>query len=186
MNQEQLWNLLEATKSQIRSFDSKAQVALGINSFLAGLLGSQLIKSTEYAAEGMLIRFWITFIFSVVALGLVAYSFFWSLRTVHPQLRLSQPKSHFFFCHLVERYGRDFYAAANALESLDEKTASHEIATQIATNSVICDAKATRCRRALFSSGFALVLYLLTLLPFGSMAYEANHKTHLPQTILQK
>jgi hypothetical protein len=179
MEQEQLWKLLDSIQSQIRSFDTKAQVALGIDGFLAGLLGTQIVKTTEYAAAGMHIRFYIALSFSVISPVAVAYSFFWGLRTIHPQLHLKQPKSHFFFCHLVELYARNYNRAAEGLKTLSGEVVIHEIGTQIMANSVICDVKATRCRRALLFSGVALAFYLVTLLPVSSMASETNRNMQI-------
>jgi hypothetical protein len=185
MEQEQLWKLLEAIQSQIRSFDTKAQVALGIDGLLAGLLGTQIVKSTEFGAAGMHIRFCIALFLSVISLTSIAYSFFWGLRTVHPQLHLRQPKSHFFFCHLVELYGHNYNKAAEALKALSGDAVEQEIGTQVMAISVICDVKAKRCRRALSYSGVALAFYLATLLPFSSMAYEANRNVLIHTTSIK-
>ena len=47
MNIDQLWKLLDSVQAQIRTFDTKAQIALGIDSLLAGLLGAELAKGFE-------------------------------------------------------------------------------------------------------------------------------------------
>jgi hypothetical protein len=104
----------------------------------------------------------------------LAISFYWGIKCVHPQLHLAQPKSHFFFCHLVEMYGHDFQKSANAVMSLDDDTARLEVGTQIHTNAIICDAKGKRSSRAIVFGSLALAAYLLTIIPFVSMAYDAN------------
>ena len=71
-------------------------------------------------------------------------------------------------------YGHNYSNASKALGDLDQEAVIREIGTQILANSVVCDAKAERCRRALLFSGIALALYLVALVPFTSMAYEAN------------
>jgi hypothetical protein len=168
-----LAKLLDTIQGQIKTFDTKAQIALGVDGLLAGLLGNQLIKATEYGASGMKYRFGIALVISIVSFICIAYSLFYALGTVHPQLHLKQPKSHFFFSHLVELYGRNFDGAALALVTLNDDDVALQLGTQVQTNAIICDVKARRCRKALIGSGAALLGYLISMYPFASMAYEA-------------
>lgn len=173
MQNSDLLKLLDNIQGQIKTFDSKAQIALGIDSLLAGLIGTQLIKAVEFGASGMLIRFSIVALISALSITSLAVSFIFAIRTVHPQLHLCQPASHFFFCHLVDLYGRDFSKSATELINLSEGDMAIQLGTQIQTNAIICDVKASRCRKALLASGIALGGYLLMIYPFASMAYEA-------------
>lgn len=92
--------------------------------------------------------------------------------TVVPRLHLDQPKSHFFFCHLVELYGRKFHAAEKSLIALTEDQMLHQLASQVQTTAIICDVKASRSLRALWLMTAALVLYIVTFLPFSTLAYR--------------
>src|SRR5438309_5838310 len=47
MEKEELWKLLDSLQGHIRAFDTKAQVALALDSLLAGLIGTEVAKSIE-------------------------------------------------------------------------------------------------------------------------------------------
>lgn len=174
MTNDQLWKLLDSIQAQIRTFDTKAQVALGIDSLLAGLLGTEIAKGLELANW----RFdYISSMFLAVAalsaIGLLTSALF-AIFTVVPRLHLNQPKSHLFFCHLVEMYERRFGAAAKSLSALDENEIAHQLATQVQANAVICDVKATRSLFALRFMTISLILYVVTFVPFGMLAYRSG------------
>lgn len=171
MTFEHLWSLLEVIQAQIRAFDTKAQVAIGVNGVLIGFVTAAVAKAAEYGASGMFYRFLFTCISAGASLcaSLVAIGF--GIFVVHPQIELKQPRSHFFFCHLVEKYGRDFDKAIQALKSLSDEDEIHEVASQVAVNSLVCDVKGRRCKRALFLTGFALALYAFSVIPYSSMAF---------------
>jgi hypothetical protein len=101
----------------------------------------------------------------------------WALRVVVPQLKLNQPKSHFFFLHLVQMYGRDYERAARELTCLSGDKATLELGTQVSVNSVICEIKASRCKKALNFTAIALAFYLLSLFPFAIVTYASSHQT---------
>lgn len=172
MNIDQLWKLLDSVQAQIRTFDTKAQIALGLDSLLAGLLGAELAKGFElakwhfdYILTGLLI-------IAVASIVSLLASALFAIFTVVPRLHLDQPKSHFFFCHLVEMYGRKFHAAEKSLIALADDQMLHQLASQVQTNSIICDVKASRSRHALWLMTVALVLYVMTFLPFGALSYR--------------
>ncbi len=48
----------------------------------------------------------------------------------------------------------------------------HQLASQVQTNAIICDVKASRSRHALWLMTVALVLYVITFLPFSTLAYR--------------
>lgn len=170
MNFERLWSLLEAIQTQIRAFDAKAQVAIGVNGVLVGFATAEIVKAAEYGASGMLYRLLFTYIFAGASLcaSLIAIGF--GIFVVHPQIELKQPRSHFFYCHLVQGYGRDFDKAVQALKCLSAEDELDEVASQVAVNSVVCDVKGRRCKPALFLTGFALALYAFSVVPYSSMA----------------
>ena len=170
MSFEQLWDLLEAIQGQIRVFDNKAQVAIGINGVLIGFLVAEIGKAAECGTHGIFRRLLITYILvgsglavSVVAAALAVY-------VVHPQIELKQPRSHFFYCHIAEKYGRNFDLAVDRLKRLSSEDAIDEVAGQVAANAIICDIKAKRCKPALLLTVCALTLYALSIIPYASMA----------------
>ncbi|HEY6846232.1 MAG TPA: Pycsar system effector family protein [Terracidiphilus sp.] len=172
MNIDQLWKLLDSVQAQIRTFDTKAQIALGIDSLLAGLLGAELAKGFElakwhfdYILTGLLV-------IAILSLVSLLASALFAIFTVVPRLHLDQPKSHFFFCHLVQLYGRKFHAADKSLIALTNDQMLPQLASQVQTNAIICDVKASRSRHALWLMTAALVLYVITFLPFSALAYR--------------
>src|SRR5258708_3130584 len=169
MSFEQLWDLLEAIQGQIRVFDNKAQVAIGINGVLIGFLVPEIGKAAEYGAHGMLQRLLITYILagSGVAVSVVAAAL--AVYVVHPQIELKQPRSHFFFCHIAEKYGRNFELAIDGLKGLSSEDAIDQVAGQVAVNAFICDVKAKKCKPALLLTVFALTLSALSIIPYTSL-----------------
>jgi hypothetical protein len=174
MTTEQLSKLLDSIQGHIRQFDTKAQIALGLGGLVAGLVGSELTKGLEltnwhfdWALRALLIT-------SALSLAAVAASAFYAILTVIPRLHLQQPHSHFFFCHLVEMYGHNYHSAAKSLLALNEDQARHELATQIQTNAVIGNVKAARSNGAMRLMAVSLVLYIITLAPFGLISFRAG------------
>jgi hypothetical protein len=172
MERDAIWRLLNDVQSQIRAFDAKAEVALGIDSILAGFLGVQSLKLAGDWPSAPLTPL----IFAGVLLGLyftcLMVSFAYALRTINPQLELNQPRSRFFFSHIAERHGRDFESAARDLCDANGEKVVLDLATQVAVNSYICDIKAQRCRKALLAAALALAFYLLTLIPLSIAAFK--------------
>jgi hypothetical protein len=175
MNADQLSKLLESIQGHIRVFDTKAQIALGLDSLLVGFVGAELAKGCELAAwnfHGKLIALIVCSALSLIAATLSAL---FAIVTIVPRLELKQPKSHFFFCHLVEMYARDYKRAANGLMELSDDQVRLQVATQIQTNAVIGEAKAARSSRALYLMTAALSLYIISLVPFCLIAYASDH-----------
>ncbi len=174
MNFDQLANLLENTKGQIRAFDNKAQVLLGVNGVLIGFVTAEITKAAEYGAAGLHKRFvLICFILGASFLA-ACLSMGYALFVINPQLHLSQPKSKFFFCHLASDYGRDFARAAADLIALTDTDALVDLGTQIQSNAIIADAKSTRCKHGMRLAGVAVLVYALSVPIFCSMAYSAT------------
>jgi len=175
MNTEQLSRLLESIQGHIHVFDTKAQIALGLDSLLVGFVGVELGKGCELASwdfHGKLIALLITAALSLVAAILSAL---FAIVTIVPRLELRQPLSHVFFCHLAVMYGRDYERAASSLIELGEEQMQRQIATQVQTNAVIGEAKAARSSRALYLMTAAFSLYIISLAPFCLIAYGSDH-----------
>lgn len=174
MTYDQLTSLLEATKGQIRAFDNKAQVLLGVNGVLVGFITAEVSKAAEYGASGLPERFVAVCILLGVAFIVSCVSMAFSLLVIHPQLHLNQPDSKLFFCHLARDYGRDYARAARELVDFGEADASFDVGTQIQCNAIICDAKSVRCRVGMWLTGFAFLAYAMSVPVFCSMAYAAS------------
>jgi len=170
MTFDRIKSLLESIQAQIRAFDSKAQVLLGVNGVLAGFISAELAKTTDYGL-GMPKRIVALAIVLSIAAIAALISFGLSLRVLNPQLHLSQPHSNFFFCHIAQHYGRNFKQAAQDFLALEEQAAAEDLAQQVLANSIICDVKAKRCSKAMKAVGVALLTYTLSIPIFVSMAY---------------
>ena len=178
MTYEQLTGLLATTKEQIRAFDTKAQVLLGVNGVLVGFITAEATKAVEYGSNGLpkrllaiCILLGFAFLTSCVSMG-------FALFVVHPQLRLDQPTSKVFFCDLARDYGRDYARAAQALLNMQDAEAAFDVGTQIQANAIICDVKSKRCFAGTWCIGLALAAYALTLPIFCSMAYSVAIHPH--------
>ena len=183
MTYEQLSDLLETTKGQIRAFDNKAQVLLGVNGVLVGFITAEVSKAAEYGAAGMPKRLLAICVFLGLAFLASCASMAFALFVIHPQLRLKQPTSKLFFCHLARDYKRDFTRASQELVNLQEPAASLDVGTQIQANAVICDVKSNRCRSSMWYTGLALLVYAISVPVFCSMAYtSAVHTASIPAT----
>jgi hypothetical protein len=91
-------------------------------------------------------------------------------------LKIGQPKSHFFFLHLVELYKDDFNKAGKALIDLSEEDQLHQLATQVHANAIIASAKASRSNKAILFMTTALLIFIVNLASLGALAYQAkNH-----------
>lgn len=174
MTYERLWGLLDSIQTQIRAFDTKAQVAIGVNSVLIGFVSAEVAKAAEYGSTGMFYRFLFTCIFAAASLCVSLIAIGFSIYVVHPQIELQQPRSHFFFCHIVEKYGRDFDRAIQAIQGISAEEELREIASQVVSNSIVCDLKGKRCRPALVLTGCALALYALSIAPYTNMAFSRS------------
>jgi hypothetical protein len=171
MTFDHLWSLLDSIQSQVRAFDTKAQVAIGVNGVLIGFVSAEIAKAAEYGSTGLFYRFIFTCVFAGASLCVSLIAIGFAVYVVHPQIELRQPRSHFFFCHIVEKYGRDFDRAVQALQGLSAEEELHEIASQVVSNSIVCDVKGRRCRPTLVLTGCALALYGFSIIPYSSMAF---------------
>ena len=173
MTFDQMALFLETLKGQIRAFDAKAQLLLGVNGLLFGFITAEGAKAAEYGATGLHLRSVCVCIALVLAFCTSCISTFYALFVINPQLHLNQPTSRFFFCHLARDFGRDYQRAAETLRSLGDDDGSLDLGTQIQVNALICDVKATRCRRGMGWAGLALLMYAVSVPVFCSMAFSA-------------
>jgi hypothetical protein len=179
MNFDQLSNFLENTKGQIRAFDNKAQVLLGVNGVLIGFITAEIAKAAEYGGNGLPKRFGLICVVLAAAFPTSCVSMGFALFVINPQLQLSQPTSKFFFCHLARDYGQDYKRAAEDLAALGEAEAVIDIGTQVQANALICNTKSSRCLIAMRCAGIAFGLYALTVPLFCSMAYDGTRRNAL-------
>lgn len=169
----EFWDALEGVQSHIRAFDTKAQIAIGLNAGLIGLLIAELTKVADDYPLGFAWRFGAILLLAFLSLGLALIAVVLGVRVVHPQLKLNQPYSRFFFCHLAERHGRDFAAAASELRSTSDDESEAELTSQIAVNSYVCNVKAKRFRPVLGLTALAFGLYAISIVPFVSLNLAA-------------
>ncbi|MGA3047416.1 MAG: Pycsar system effector family protein [Terracidiphilus sp.] len=172
MENGELASVLSSIKDQIRNFDAKAQIAIGIDGLIAGLLAAEIIKAAEYEASGMHLRFAGLIVIASLSIVCCGVSFAFAFLTVWPRLRFGQPRSHYYFRDLAQQYGADFERAAQSLRALSQPEAAMELGTQIQANALICTRKAAHCNRTLAACATGLIGYLLSLSLFGSMAYS--------------
>jgi hypothetical protein len=166
--------LLEAVKGQIRAFDAKAQVAIGINGVLVGFLISEFTKAAEFAALGFPWRLAGVCVITGLSLVCSVAAIVLGVRVIHPQLHLRQPHSRFFFCHIAEEFGGDFVRAGESLASLSDEESLRDVTSQIAVNAYVCNVKAKRCKPTLLLTAAAFFLYAVSIFPFASMAFSAS------------
>jgi hypothetical protein len=177
MDQDQLWKLLDSLQGHIRAFDTKAQVALGLDSLLAGLVGTEIAKCIEFSSWRVdASAIWLSVLAALSVITLLA-SVVFAIRTTLPRIHLRQPKSHFFFCHLVESYGHRFEQATKSLIALGDDQIVEEIATQVQANAIVCDTKSTGSQAALRLMVVSLVFYLMSFVPLGALAYRHSRET---------
>ena len=169
MRFEQFWDALEAVQGHIRAFDTKAQIAIGLNAAIIGLLIAELSKASDSYVTGFGWRLGFTLALAFLSLCFSLVAIILGVRVVHPQLNLNQPYSRFFFCHLADRHRRDFAGATQELLATTEDESMDEVASQIAVNSFVCNVKAKRCKPVLLFTTMAFGLYAASIIPFVSL-----------------
>jgi hypothetical protein len=162
MQIQDMRKLLDSIQSQIRTFDLKAQIALGMNSLISGLIGTELLKSTEYVNSNTHLRFIAAVTLASIALLSIGISFSYGLRTVRPQIHPNTPKSHLFLADLAHEYGTEYERAAKHIVELSQERVAFEMGIQIQVNSLVCAMRASYCRKTLAASEIGLAGYLLS------------------------
>jgi hypothetical protein len=174
MNLDQLAKQLDSVQGHIRAFDSKAQVVLGIDGVLAGFVAAQLSAGLDIASWHLYPLSISFIVISCMALVSLLISVYWAIATVFPRTKIGQPKSHFFFLHLVELYKDDFNKAGKALINLSEEEQLHQLASQVHANAIIATAKANRSNKAILFMAAALLIFIVNLAPLGTLAYQTK------------
>jgi hypothetical protein len=161
MNADRLWKILDAIQGQIRAFDTKAQIVIGINGILAGFFGASAGKlgETFAAAAGTWLSPWII-VFAVLTLLFMLGSILIAVFTIHPRLHLNQPQSRIFFAHISNEFGADYPRMRQSYECLTEHEHQADLENQILTVSTICCKKARLFKYALFSMAIALIAWV--------------------------
>jgi hypothetical protein len=180
---DHLWRLLDSVQGQIRAFDIKAQVAVGINGVLIGFLISQLMKDAELGGHDFHMRFLAALVLTGASILASVAAVLFGVRVIHPQLHLRQPSSMIFFCHIANECGTDFARGGRMISTLSDEDMNLDIANQVAVNSYICDVKAKRCKFALLATAGAFLLYALSVIPSASMVYSAARAQQLPSQV---
>lgn len=186
MTFDQMALFLETLKGQVRAFDSKAQLLLAVNGLLFGFITAEGAKAAEYEAIGLHLRSICVCVALALAFLSSCVSTLYALFVINPQLQLNQPTSRFFFCHLARDFGQNYQRAAEALSSLADDDGRLDLGAQIQVNALICNVKATRCRRGMGWAGLALLTYAVSVPVFCSMAFSAaRHSQEEPAVILR-
>lgn len=161
---DRLWKILDGIQAQIRAYDAKAQIVIGIDGIVAGFLGAQgtnLAKATTSfwpaVSSGMLIMASLS---SLLALG---YSFYFAMRTIYPMREFGQPMSLLFFGHIGKRFGTNFEAGRTVYVSLADESLRDDLSNQIVAVAHICNKKAGRFNRSLTAMATGLALWAATL-----------------------
>jgi hypothetical protein len=164
MNADRLWKILDAIQAQIRSFDTKAQIALGINGILAGFFGANTGKLGEswiHASSTYSARLLIAL--AILTLLLMSISVMFAVFTIHPRLHLKQPNSHIFFAHISNVFGNDYEQLRKTFNCITESEHIADLENQILAVSIICSKKAQLFKYALFTMAVGLWLWVATL-----------------------
>jgi hypothetical protein len=183
VNFERSWDLLESVQGHIRAFDVKAQVAIGVNGVLIGFLISEFTKTAELAALGFKWRLAGVFVATGLSILCSLAAIVLGVRVVHPQLRMNQPRSRMFFCHIAEEFGKNFVRAGESLAALSDEESLKDVQNQIAVNAYVCNIKAKRCKPTLALTALAFCFYAISILPFGSMVVAASRAASQSLTV---
>lgn len=172
---EQIWKVLDGVQAQIRAYDTKAQIVIGIDGGLAGFLATQI--GTIATAAGAV---WpqakaMVLILSVAGcLILLAVSLAYATFTVYPRLKLSQPKSLVFFDHIAKAFDHNYANARETYANRTEEEHRDDLSNQILANSIVSSRKAERFHIALITMWCALFCWFGTIvLLFNVQRYIA-------------
>lgn len=164
MDLQQLWRVLDGIQSQIRAYDTKAQIVIGIDAVLAAFFGSQTtgvagaVAHSSAPAKGIVLL-----AAGISCLVALSVSLGYAIFTVYPRLRLRQPESMVFFDHIARRFGRSYESVQKAYASIGEDQFRDDLSSQILANSIVCSRKAARFHLALFTMSSALGCWIVTV-----------------------
>jgi hypothetical protein len=164
VNTDRLWKILDAIQAQIRAFDTKAQIVIGINGILAGFFGANAGKLGESLSHAsptrtscfLIASAFLTLLFMLTSIIIAVF-------TIHPRLHLNQPNSHLFFAHIFCEFGNDYERMRQSFSCITEPDHRADLENQILAVSRICCKKAQLFKFALFTMAFGLGLWVVTL-----------------------
>ncbi len=158
-----LLKILDGVQTQIRFFDTKAQIVLGIDGILAGFVGVQIPALAEVVFKfwPSFLSVWLLIVFCTLLISLML-SLLQALRTIYPRLNIGQPDSKIFFAHLARIYGNDYVRASRELTGLSEQELSVDIANQLLANSRVCELKYARLTQASMWMAVAITSWVVT------------------------
>ena len=164
MNTDRLWKILEAIQAQIRAFDTKAQIVIGINGILAGFFGANALKLGEALAVASSPRTsYFMIACATLTLLLMLTSTLIAVFAIHPRLHLDQPRSYIFFAHISGEFGTNYDRMRQSFNCITEAEHVADLENQILAVSNICCRKAWLFKFALFTMAVALGLWVATL-----------------------
>lgn len=167
MKVERLVQILDAVQSQIRFFDTKAQLVLGIDGILAGFLGvnTETIASAISDKSPSWVSIGLDIFFAAYLIALVL-SLLWGFKTVYPRTDVKQPESRIFFIHVARHYKENYKQAVEDLTGMSDEHLSDDIAKQVLANSRVGLDKYESLKKAVFWMGISVFcwVWILTLL----------------------
>jgi hypothetical protein len=174
---EQLWKVLDGVQSQIRAYDSKAQIVIGIDGGLAGFLATQISTIATAAVAVWPQAKAVALVLSVVAcLVLLAISLGYATFTVYPRLKLNQPSSLVFFDHIAKAFNHNYAKARESYANRTEEEHRDDLSSQILANSIVSSRKAARFHIALIMMWCALFCWFASIvLLFNVQRYVAAY-----------
>ena len=183
MDTDKLWKILDGVQAQIRAYDTKAQIVVGIDAALLGFLSTQAgAMATAVATRGFHVSTISLIATGVACLVLLLVSLAHAILTVYPRLKLGQPRSRIFFVHLAEDFGRDYAAARQDLVAMNDEALQNDVANQIQANSLVCQAKSNRFAVGLLTMAMGLVLWCSTLVLHFSVQHLVASPGSKPST----
>ena len=121
MCSEHLFRTLDAIQMQVRAFDTKAQIVLGVDGIILGFLslnGTAISAAVARRFPAVLaIGLGLAYTFALFTL---VFSLYYVFATVRPRTAFGQPPSRLFFFHLTARYGCDYEGAKKDLAAMTE------------------------------------------------------------------
>ena len=166
MTGDRIWKILDGIQGQIRAFDTKAQITIGIDGVMAGFLAGQVMKVGDlWQRSTTPLAIYFCLGIQVAALFSIIVSIAFAVLTIHPRLKLRQPRSRTFFAHVAQEFEDDYALAAEAYTQMADEALDKQVATQILANSRICSRKAYLFKFALFFTAVSVLLWVSSL-PF--------------------
>jgi hypothetical protein len=177
MTADQLWKILDAIQMQIRAYDTKAQIVIGVTGALAGFLATQAGNMTIGAVSTWpQTKSLLLFAFGGTCLALLAVSLAYATCTVYPRLRLNQPSSRLFFHHIENASGSNYTKGREMFTKGTPEEFDDDICNQIIANSIVCCKKAARFHVAITTMALAMACWFITIALYASIqAFIAFH-----------